>query len=144
MQIITCTHKDGEILACLRDRAMRESLENVGRYDPIRVKQRFLSNFNPQNTKKILVGDKLVGFFVALELEDHIYLDHLYIDPDHQSQNIGSTILKEVKSLSKKTNKPIRLGALIQSKANQFYIANGFKETHQGEHDIYYEFSEAN
>ena len=54
MDITPCLEADGVELACLRERAMRASLEAVGRYDPVRVKQRFLGTYNPDNTKKIM------------------------------------------------------------------------------------------
>lgn len=139
MKIEDASKKDGNDLADLRALAMRESLESVGRFDPVRVRDRFLSTFKPANTKKILVGDKLVGFYVALEKEDHIYLDHLYIIPDYQGNKYGSTILNSVIENARAKNKVIRLGALKKSKSNEFYLSHGFLKTHEEEFDNYYE-----
>jgi len=139
MKIEVCTKEDGELLADLRAIAMRESLESVGRFDPVRVRDRFLSSFEPSNTKKVLVGDALVGFYVILEKDDHIYLDHLYIAPDHQGRQYGSTIVKSLIEQARSKGKAIRLGALKQSRSNKFYLAHGFSKTHEGEFDNYYE-----
>ena len=40
------SNSDADLLADLRVRAMKESLEAVGRFDPIRAKSRFLDNFD--------------------------------------------------------------------------------------------------
>lgn len=140
MEITPCRQADGVELACLRERAMRASLEAVGRYDPVRVKQRFLGTFNPDNTKKIMHEGCIAGFFVVLNKADHIYLDHLYVDPAFQSKKIGAAALSRVMKLAQEKAKPIRLGALKQSRANKFYLAHGFQKTHEGEFDNYYEW----
>lgn len=139
MRMVSCSQDDGEILASLRDRAMRASLEAAGRYDSTRVRQRLLANFEPENTKMVFIEEVLVGFYVILDKGDHLYLDHFYIDPDHQSRKIGSAILLIIIKFAKIQCKPIRLGALKQSRSNNFYLAHGFEKTHEGEHDIYYE-----
>lgn len=141
MEIMPCDQADGAELAELRERAMRPSLEAVGRYDPVRVKQRFLSTFNPENTKKIMCEGCVAGFFVLLDKADHIYLDHLYIDPAHQSKKLGAAVLSMIIEKAQTKNKPIRLGALKQSRANKFYLAHGFQKTHDGEFDHYYELT---
>lgn len=42
---------DAEALADLRARAMRPSLEAVGRFDPVRARKRFLDGFVPDQTQ---------------------------------------------------------------------------------------------
>jgi ribosomal protein S18 acetylase RimI-like enzyme len=88
---------------------MKESLEAVGRFDPIRAKNRFLENFDPLFTREILVNTERVGFIVVKEVEDYLYLDHLYIDPQHQSKGIGAAVLKQVFNDADIRNKAIRL-----------------------------------
>jgi ribosomal protein S18 acetylase RimI-like enzyme len=83
---------DGDLLADLRVRAMKESLEAVGRFDPIRAKNRFLDNFDPLFTQEILLNNERVGFVVVKEMDDHFYLDHLYVDPQHQSKGVGAAV----------------------------------------------------
>lgn len=139
MKIENAGKDDGRALAELRALSMRESLEEIGRYDPVRVRERFLVNFDPDNTKKIVSEGVLVGFYVVLEKPDHIYLDHMYILPRYQGKKYGSIIMEKVIKLAKERGKPVRLGALKQSRSNQFYLAHGFRKTHEEEYDIYYE-----
>ena len=46
---------------------MRESLEALGRFDPIRARERFLSGFDPALTKKAMIDGELVAFYVFKE-----------------------------------------------------------------------------
>jgi len=132
--------QDSTALAELRVRAMKPSLEAVGRFDPIRARERFLSSFNSVNTTKIMHESELVGFMVVLEKGDHIWLDHLYIEPDCQGRALGTHALDRVKVEALKQNLPIRLCALKESASNRFYQAQGFVFQHEEQWDNYYQF----
>lgn len=131
---------DAIALADLRARAMQPSLEMLGRFDKQRVRQRLLSTFQPDDTRKILYQNKLVGFYVLLNKADHLYLDHCYIDPEFQGIGLGSMVITEIKKLAQQNRQPIRLGALKGSDSNLFYRRHGFYQTHESEFDIYYQF----
>lgn len=142
LQYTPCNHSDGDTLAEIRARAMRESLEALGRFDPIRVRERFLASFTPADTVKILQNDQLVGFYVLRQRTDHLYLDHLYIEPSAQGKGIGGKVIDHIKQQAQQ--QPIRLGALKQSRSNQFYQQHGFQLTHDDEFDNYYELPSGN
>ena len=125
----------------LRVCAMKESLEAIGHFDPLRARERFLSNFVESNTMKVLMGEKLVAFYVVTELEDCLYLDHLYVHPDYQGEKLGSQLLQRIIDEAKIIGKSIRLGALRGSRSNNFYRSHGFIQTHEDEFDIYYELN---
>lgn len=126
-------------LASLRLEAMRESLDAVGRFDPERSIKRFKSSFASENTTSVLVDHALVGFFSVSEKSDHLYLDHLYIDPKWQSQGVGTRILNHLIAYSDDKHLPIRVGVLKESRANAFYIKHGFQATKTTEWDTYYQ-----
>ena len=135
---------DGNLLAEIRASTMKPSLLKLGQYDEKRVRDRFLDNFIPEHTFKIIEGNNLLGFYVVLIKDDHHYLDHLYIKPEYQNKKLGSTVLNKLISNAKNNNLPIRLGALKGSRSNDFYIKNNFIKTHEDEFDIYYEYSNYN
>ncbi|MDA9352408.1 GNAT family N-acetyltransferase [Porticoccaceae bacterium] len=135
------TPDDKEILADLRLSAMKDSLNNIGRFDPKRARDRFLQTFVSKSTQKIYLDGVLVGFYVLKKIEDHLSLDHLYCMPKFQNLGIGGYILESIIDSSRRNNLPIRLGALKKSRSNDFYIKHGFINTHETEWDIYYEFS---
>lgn len=144
MEYIKSKKTDGNLLAEVRALAMKPSLLKLGRYDESRVRNRFLDNFVPESTFKIMESNDLLGFYVVLIREDHHYLDHLYIKPEHQNKNLGKTVLNRVIKNAQKDNLPLRLGALKGSRSNDFYIKNDFIKTHEDEFDIYYEYSNHN
>ena len=144
MEYIKSKKTDGNLLAEVRALAMKPSLLKLGRYDESRVRNRFLDNFVPDSTFKIMDSNDLLGFYVVLIREDHHYLDHLYIKPEHQNKNLGKTVLNRVIKNAQKDNLPLRLGALKGSRSNDFYIKNDFIKTHEDESDIYYEYSNHN
>ncbi|RVU83721.1 N-acetyltransferase [Leucothrix sargassi] len=141
MQTVNAVTQDGEALAVLRVLAMRESLEALGRFDPVRARERFLSGFDPALTKKLLIDSKLVAFYVLKQEPDHLFLDHLYVHPDFQGAKIGAKLLAEVIQQGRSIGKSVRLGALKGSRSNDFYKAHGFVKTHEEAFDNYYELT---
>ncbi|WP_420411881.1 GNAT family N-acetyltransferase [Roseibium sp.] len=131
---------DGDQLADLRLRAMRPSLEAIGRFDPIRARTRFLSNYSPSDTQKILFHGELAGFFVVRENPDHLYLDHFYIRQEVQGRGIGRQVLSELKTRAQRSRFPIRLIALAGSAANAFYLSNGFEAVGRDDVDVQYQW----
>ena len=129
---------DGEELATLRVHAMRESLELIGRFDAHRARERFLSGFSPLDTRHILEGERRVGFAVVRNVGPELLLDHLYIHPEHQGKGIGSAVLAAVFAQADSLSKSIRVGALKESRSNEFYTRHGFVATEQSEWDNYY------
>ena len=129
---------DAESLVALRIDAMRESLENIGRFDSARVRERFLSTFEPQHTRHIDVDGERVGFVVVKPIDDALQLNHLYIHPRHQGRGIGSATLKHVFEKANASMQAIHVGALRGSASNRFYQRHGFVQVNEGEWDIYY------
>ncbi|OKH89288.1 GNAT family N-acetyltransferase [Thalassospira sp. TSL5-1] len=130
--------KDAADLAELRVLAMRPSLEAVGRFDPIRARERFLSTFVAADTKIVYRGEERAGFFVVRQHKDHLYLDHLYVDPKFQGTGIGKSLLEQIKADAQARQFPVRLVALNGSPANRFYQACGFQITGTDDLDTHY------
>ena len=129
---------DAEDLASLRVAAMRESLEKVGRFDPVRARTRFLSSFSAVHTRHIMRGGRQVGVVVIRPEGDALLLEHLYLHPSEQGNGIGSAVLNMLKAEAAVASLPIHVGALKESRSNGFYIRHGFKPLAQGEWDNYY------
>ena len=139
MEYIKSKESDANELADLRAEAMKPSLVALGRFDENRVRTRFLDTFVAQDTVKIIAHDELVGLYVIRVRADHLWLDHLYIKPQYQQKQLGKQVLDRVIQQAKALALPIRLGALKGSRSNDFYLKNGFKQTHEDEFDLYYE-----
>src|SRR3954463_12767438 len=87
---------DFEALLALRIAAMRESLERIGRFDPVRARERFRSSFSAAFTRHVIVDGARVGFVTVKPEAGGLLLDHLYISPSHQRRGIGSAVLATV------------------------------------------------
>ena len=129
---------DFEDLLALRLRAMRESLQRIGRYDEQRARERLAAGFDPSVTQHIMVDGQRVGFLVLKTLSHALRVDHLYIDPPAQSRGLGGRVLEQVCVQADRQQLPVELVALKGSAANRFYLRHGFVATGEGDWDIDY------
>ena len=133
---------DLEYLVALRIEAMRASLERIGRFDPVRARERFASSFEPALTRHIMLRGLRVGFVVVKQkmdelLPDHL-LEHLYIAPAHQGRGLGAAALALVFDEADRAGRAVRVDALRESGSNRFYLKHGFQKIGESEWDIYY------
>jgi len=141
METVTLTPvaaSDLDALVALRIEAMRESLERIGRFDPVRARERFASGFSPEHTRHIESDGERVGFVVVKPDPDGLLLDHLYIRPEAQGRQLGGAVLALVFAQADAAGLPLRVGALKDSASNRFYVRHGFRLLDQGEFDNYY------
>ncbi|MES1196049.1 MAG: GNAT family N-acetyltransferase [Steroidobacter sp.] len=131
-------YNDLDTLVAIRIEAMRESLERIGRFDPVRARERFRNSFSPQHTQYIVINNEHVGFVVIKPQTDSILLDHLYIKPDWQNHGIGAAVLDQLFRKADELKLPVRVGALRGSDSNRFYLRHGFKLVESTGFDNYY------
>ena len=130
--------EDFEDLLLLRIEAMRDSLERIGRFDPVRARERFRFSFSAAHTRHIFADDKWVGFVAVKPIEEGLLLDHLYIRPAFQNRGIGARVLEQVFAQADSAGQALRVGALRESDSNRFYLRHGFVKINEDEWDIYY------
>ena len=147
VEVINITHgvtlvpailADFEALVSLRLAAMRDSLERIGRFDPVRATERFRAGFSLAHTRHIEVNHQRVGFVVVKPQVESVLLDHLYIHPDQQGKGLGTAVIMHILSEADALALPTRVGALRDSDSNRFYMRHGFQLLEQGEFDNYY------
>jgi GNAT superfamily N-acetyltransferase len=136
--LVQAAETDFEELVALRIDAMRESLERIGRFDPIRARERFRSGFSAMHTRHVVVDGRRLGFVVVKPADGQLLLDHLYIRPGNQGKGIGAAVLAQVFKEADGLSLPMRVGALRGSDANRFYQRHGFEFLAEEEWDIYY------
>ncbi len=129
---------DFEDLLALRLRAMRASLERLGRYDEKRARERLAHGFDPARTQHIVVEGRRVGFIVLKTLSHTMRLDHFYVDPPFQGCGTGRGVLAWICEQADRAQLPVELVALKGSESNRFYLRHGFVPTGEGEWDIDY------
>lgn len=129
---------DLDDLVAIRIEAMRESLERVGRFDPVRARERFVSGFEAGNTRYIEVAGERVGFVVVKQQGAELLLDHLYLKRVAQGSGVGAAVLSLIFQEADAVALPIKVGALKGSDSNRFYVRHGFQFLESGEFDHYY------
>ncbi|WP_235560786.1 GNAT family N-acetyltransferase [Microbacterium sp. Leaf320] len=114
-------------MAELRAIVMRPDLERLGRYDPVRVRQRFLDAFAPENTRVIVMDGEDVGLIAVRGEPDAVWIEHFYLAPGSQGRGLGSAVLADVLlERSDGDERPFRLNVLQGSAARRLYERHGF------------------
>lgn len=132
------TAEDFEQLLALRLRAMQPSLEALGRFDPVRARERFANTFAPQLTLHVVVQGRRVGCLTLRPASGALHLDHLYLEPAEQGRGLGGALLRWAKAVADARQWPLHLLALKRSAANGFYQRHGLTAVGEGEWDIEY------
>jgi GNAT superfamily N-acetyltransferase len=116
---------DARWIAELRAVAMRPDLERLGRWDPVRVRERFLNAFQPDHTFVIAVEGQAAGVIAVRPEPEALWIEHFYIAPGFQGQGLGAAVLQRVMGESK-DHRPFRLNVLQGSPARRLYERHGF------------------
>ena len=127
---------DASWIAELRAQVMRPDLERLGRWDPVRVRQRFLTGFHPAHTFVIVVEAAAVGVIAVRPESDVQWLEHFYLAPEHQGQGLGSAVLHHV-MMARGDHRPFRLNVLQGSPARRLHERNGFVHEHEDSIDVF-------
>lgn len=139
MQFTFAQESDFDALIALRIEAMHESLERIGRFDPVRAHERFRAGFSPEHTRHIEVAGERVGFFVVVpDGQRGLLLEHLYLQPKAQGSGVGTKVLQHLFAMADAQGLALRVGALRESDSNRFYQRHGFILVERGEFDNYY------
>jgi len=138
LQLQPVAPADFEPLLALRIRAMQPSLEALGRFEPARARERFLSSFLPEHMQHIVQSGQRIGCVTLRPKPAALRMDHLYIEPTHQGQGVGAWVMDRACAQADLLQLPLELAALQGSAANRFYSREGFVETGRSDFDIEY------
>lgn len=116
---------DAAWIAELRAVVMRPDLERLGRYDPVRVRERFLNGFQPEHTLVVMVSGRDAGVIAVRPEPGSQWIEHFYLAPEHQGHGLGGAVLSEVMA-GAKDHRPFRLNVLQGSAARRLYERHGF------------------
>lgn len=116
--------EDATWIAELRAVVLRDDLSRLGRYDEVRVRQRFLDSFAAEATQVIVVDGADAGS-IAVRPDDGVrWIEHFYLDPAAQGRGVGSAVLERV--LADSGGQTFRLNVLQGSPALRLYLRAGF------------------
>jgi len=127
---------DAQWIAELRALVLRPDLERLGRFDPARVRQRFLSAFDPAVTQVVLVNGRAAGSIAVRPDEGSLWIEHFYLRADCQGKGIGSFVLRRQLAAGQ-AGRPFRLNVLRGSRAQALYERHGFVVESQDAIDVF-------
>jgi ribosomal protein S18 acetylase RimI-like enzyme len=130
--------EDLDQLVKIRIAAMRESLEKIGRFDATRARARLTQDFQTKYTTCLIYKTNIIGFIISKQENEEIVINHLYVLPQFQNRGIGKFVLDKIIEQGKNERRNIKLMALKESRANNFYLNNGFKYLNSIEYDNVY------
>lgn len=138
---------DFEAMLAIRIEALRESLERLGRFDPLRARERLAAGFSPEYMRHIVIGGERVGYITLRPESDTVpgalRIDHLYLRQQHQGQGVGAWALDWAKAQAAAQGCDLTLSALKQSAANRFYLRHGFVQVAESDFDVDYRWGAA-
>jgi GNAT superfamily N-acetyltransferase len=130
------TNADAHWIAELRAVVLRPDLERLGRFDPVRVRQRLLSAFDPAATQVVLVDGRETGCIAVRPEADALWVEHFYLAPDVQGRGVGSAVLQR-QLADHGRERTFRLNVLQGSPARALYERHGFIVDHQDPVDVF-------
>lgn len=128
---------DQEHLAELRALVLYDDLHRLGRYEEVKVRERFRHTFDPVHTWVIEVEGELVGCVALKPKLEEMLLEHFYIHPDYQGQQIGTQVLDMLLKRDDVRGKRVILNVLQGSPARRLYERFGFVLDSEDEVDVF-------
>ena len=130
------TPSDAAWIATLRADVLHADLQRLGRYDPIRVRERFLAAFQPENTRVIVWEGQDAGTIAVREERESRWIEHFYLRPEVQGRGIGGEVLANI--LTQEPGDVVhRLNVLQGSAATRLYLRHGFVVEKQDAVDVF-------
>lgn len=94
----------------------------VGEWIPASLEELVL-----EDHRLIVEDGQDAGCVATLTFPDHVWLDKLYIAPDHQRRGLGSAVLRRIAAEAAAVELPLRLCVLTSNPAIAFYRREGLK-----------------
>ncbi|WP_029151350.1 GNAT family N-acetyltransferase [Microbacterium indicum] len=124
---------DAGWIAELRAEVLRPDLERLGRYDPVRVRERFTTAFEPALTRVIVVDGEDAGSIAVRPARDSAWIEHFYLPARVQGRGVGTGVLRGVLE----PGGVFRLNVLQGSPARRLYERHGFVLDSEDDVDVY-------
>ena len=128
---------DGAAIAELRAAVLRDALEQLDRYDDLRVREYFLSAFMPEHTRVLRTPDGIVGSIALRPAPDGTWIEHFYLHHDLQGSGLGTAVLLAITSTADAAATTLRLNVLQRSQARRLYERHGFAFDREDSTDVY-------
>ena len=134
-ELVPALIKDKAWLECLRRDVYQDLFTaTFGGWDEVRHTRHFNECWERGRISIIKVNGVPVGMIQLFEQADAVEVGEIQIQPSHQSQGIGSRILKDIVARARKERKKVTLSVgLKNGRALQLYQRLGFRKVAQSE-----------
>jgi len=117
---------DKEWIFSLYVLTMKVHIERTWGWDDEFQKNIFRSNLHPTKFEIVSIKNANVAAFLAVEENDHLWLEMLLVYPDRQNEGIGKLIVNKLKKKSIDLKLPLRLSVIKVNPVISFYEKLGF------------------
>lgn len=140
IRFITAKADDVPFLLLLRQKTMNENLSLAGfRTDDSYHLERIREAYS--DSLIIYVNTVKVGLVKVSKQVTKLHIRQLQILPEYQNKGIGSKVLSILINKSKVLGLPITLNVLLNNKAKDLYLKNGFQVVGETELEYKMQFS---
>ncbi len=105
---------------------MKEYVDQTWGWDDAAQERRYRETYVPGDTRIITLDSQDIGMLAMEESETEVFLALIEIDPAHQHQGIGTTIIGRIITDCAQRSKPIFLHVLKVNPARKLYERLGF------------------
>ena len=127
---------DFEWFLDLSVRCLRQQLEAIGRWDPVRRRSRARAGFETGEIRVMERGGTAIGTADLARRGSHAEIHSFYLDPSEPGRGLGAAILRVL--LAEAAGLPVHLEVLKQSPAARLYERAGFVRTAEQDYDWLY------
>jgi len=130
------TAKDVDAIAAVARGAYARYVERIGR-EPAPMVADFPALVAAGEVEVIVQGGAVAGFVVMRPGPNHLFIENVAVDPEHQGRGLGRRLLALAESRARARNLPVlRLYTNVKMTENfPFYEALGFVETERRHED---------
>ena len=128
---------DSEFCYLVRELAFREYAERVRGWDDERERANHQTRFGSQDFQVIQFAGQDVGILSAETSTDALEVFQLFILPEHQNNDVGSSCMKHLIQKASGLGLPLRLQVINgNDRALSFYLRHGFQQVGKTETHI--------
>lgn len=127
-QLRTAIAADAQFIYDVCESAMSAHVQAVGRrWAATKMREKCAQDAASGHVSIVSLEGQDCGVFAIQELEDHTFLDMLYLLPTHQRLGIGTTLLTAVRQRAGERGVPVRLQVMKANPARLFWEKHGFR-----------------
>lgn len=118
--------EDYDFLYALHRATMKEYVNKTWGWDEAAQETMFRKNYVPSGIQIITLAGTDIGMLSLQGSEEDIFLQVIEIQPTHQRQGLGATIIHKIIAEAAHQKKPVRLRVLKVNPAKGLYDRLGF------------------